>query len=204
MKCAQPLSNQYEPLLLIDIDKDGIPDVIAWENHVDDKGSHTTVSAFSGTDGHRLWRGPELGMSVATGWGRPDLEYHYPFLDYIDLHQNGSPLILVATQMDKSGLCLAALSGKDGVLLWKIPILPTTYTGRSLIDRNLFYDLNGDGVLDLVLWVPEKVDEHGNNVGRAVLRLQWPGWQTAVGNRSSPIYRDSLPLASGCRRRSGR
>ena len=62
------------------------------------------------------------------------------------------------------------------------------YTGRSPIDRHLFYDLDGDGVLDLVLWVPEKVDVNGNPSGYTV--------QAFSGRDGKPLWPDA-PLTTG-------
>ncbi len=167
--------DQYHPrapVLSVDVDGDGVADVVVLERYMASAGgSRVTVSAFSGKDGHPIWRGPDFGslnFSGSSGWGGgPRTDYVYPLLDHVDLDGDGRPEILLAANMGNLGLCLVALSGKDGSLLWKIPIVQGigSYTAQTPIDRHRFYDLNGDGVLDLVLWVPEKIDKNGNQSG---------------------------------------
>ena len=67
------------PLLSVDVDGDGVADIVVLEGYTATVGdafhstmmSRVTVSAFSGKDGHQIWRGPDLGeqLSGATGWG---------------------------------------------------------------------------------------------------------------------------------------
>ncbi len=160
------------PLLSVDVDGDGVADVVVLERYFASIGnSRVTVSAFSGKDGHLIWRGPDFGplnLSGSSGWGGgPRTDYAYPMLDHVDLDGDGRPEILLAANMGNLGLCLVALSGKDGSLRWTIPIVQGigSYKGQTPIDRHRFYDLNGDGVRDLVLWVPEKIDKNGNQSG---------------------------------------
>jgi len=103
----------------------------------------------------------QQGSTSASGGGR-QREFSYPMLDHCDLDGDGRPEILVAAHVDQpNGIKLAALSNQDGRLLWKIPIEKGAYTGRSLIDRHVWHDLDGDRVLDIVLWCPKTINELG-------------------------------------------
>lgn len=152
-------------ILDVDVDGDEAPDVVLFEEISIEHGNKSAVSAFSGKNGRRLWTASDFGLqtgSTSASGGGPQREYSYPMLDQCDLDNDGRPEILVAAHIDyPNGITLAALSNKDGQLLWKIPILPGAYTGRSLIDRDIWHDLNGDGVLDIALWVPKTINEHG-------------------------------------------
>jgi hypothetical protein len=154
------------------LDGDGHPDIVRFDEvrKVDpdgrSRGSYPTVSAFSGKDGHRLWTAPDFGMnstgsSGSGGGGR--LKWAYPMLDWCDLDGQGRPDVLVAYYpADLKGRTthLAALSGRDGTLRWTVPFVQGTFAGLHGPPRGtVLKDLNGDGVLDLVLWVP-KGDAH--------------------------------------------
>jgi serine/threonine protein kinase len=155
-------------LVDVDVDDDGVSDVvtIAWYPAPD--GNKYASCAVSGKNGKRLWSGTEIGTNIGSescSGGGAWCNYSYPFLDAIDLDGDGRKEILVACTFENQGLCLAANSSLDGSQLWRIPILPGAYTGQSMVDRNLFHDLNGDRVLDLVLWGPETLDAKGNRSG---------------------------------------
>lgn len=155
-------------LIDVDVDEDGVSDVVTIASHPGTGGSRYATCAVSGKNGKRLWIGTEIGTSVASSscsGGGAWCNYSYPFLDAIDLDGDGRKEILVACSHENKGLCLAASSSLDGSQLWCIPILPGAYTGRSMVDRNLFHDLNGDRILDLVLWGPETSDSNGNASG---------------------------------------
>jgi serine/threonine protein kinase len=188
--------------LHVDVDGDGVHDVVvvertseAWPN------GDGVFAAYSGKDGRRLWTGPDIGLkashgSFGTHFG-PRTDYRYPLLDLVDLDGDGRPELLVAgtnytdvtpeSRGKNQGLCLTAVSSKDGSMLWRVPILQRAFTGRSLIDRHLFHDLNGDGVRDFVVWAPEKlIDNLNAEPDGAVLRAY-------SGRDGKPLWPDGSP-----------
>jgi outer membrane protein assembly factor BamB len=158
-----------DQILHRDLNADGTPDLIFFEQRMQDLRSTPTVAAISGSDGERLWTAPDFGMqssSTSSSGGGPQNEYHYPLLDERDLDGDGRPEILVGAYIDNANtVSLAALSSRDGRLLWKVLMHSGAYIGRSFIDRNVWYDIDGDGWVDLVLWVPQSIAENGVGSG---------------------------------------
>lgn len=153
----------------VDVDGDAAADIVLLEQISTERGNGTAVSAFSGKNGRRIWTAKDFGLqsgSTSSSGGGPQMEYSYPMLDQRDLDGDGRPEILIAAHIDYSnGITLAALSNKEGQLLWKIPIEKGAYTGSSLIDRHIWHDMDGDGVLDIALWAPKSVDDNGLGTG---------------------------------------
>jgi hypothetical protein len=155
------------PITEGDLDGDGHPDILCFNGaqKVDPDGrssrSYRTVSAFSGKDGRRLWTAPDFGMRSggSSGGGVGWLRYSYPTLDGCDLEGDGQAEVLVAyfpTDSMPDVPHLATLSGRDGTLRWTLPFLKGTFGGlHGVPGGTALKDLNGDGVLDLVLWVPK-------------------------------------------------
>ncbi|MBI3865392.1 MAG: protein kinase [Planctomycetia bacterium] len=190
---VQPDSNSSTRRCTLDIDVDGdrTPDIVLLEQITTQRGVGTAISAISGRDGHHLWTAPEFGLqsgSTSSSGGGPHREYSYPMLDHRDLDGDGRPEILIAAHIDHAnGIVLAALSNAEGRLLWKIPIVTGGYTGESLIDRNIWHDLNGDGVLDIVLWAPKSINEHGVHIGSELRAFS--------GRDGQPLWKEAAQTA---------
>ena len=144
------------PLPHGDLDKDGICDVFVLARDVR-RSSARTIVALSGADGHPLWTaaGLELSsgnMSGSAFWGA----YRYPCLDACDLDGDGRAEALVAGYCHgaEQRLCLSVLSGRDGTCMWALPFSDGTVGVGGIVNALNPKDLNGDGVLDAVVWVP--------------------------------------------------
>jgi outer membrane protein assembly factor BamB len=186
--------------LHIEVDGDGVSDLIVGENFhevVPNSGGreHTVFKAFSGKDGRLLWTGQHVGIQVQGGsfhshWG-PRTDYRYPLVGKVDLDGDGRQEIVIAGTSNtglgagSERIMLAAVSSKDGSFLWRIPILERAFTGHSLIDRHLFHDLDGDGVRDVVLWVPERLDKEENAQGAKLAAFS--------GRDGKPLWADDAP-----------
>jgi len=161
---SEPLA---PPLPHGDLDGDGAPDVIALVHSYGKGGgrgrsSFTTVSAYSGKDGQRIWQADDFkmgsvsgGTSSAFGW------YHkYPMLDWTDLDCDGRAEIVVAHRRridrdrgNKSRDWLSVFSGREGKLLFEVPAMANSFGVRPDPYGRQFDDLNGDGTGDVVAWI---------------------------------------------------
>ncbi len=150
------------PLPQGDLDGDGVPDLLA--PHLTDlsyqeQGTWTAspLEAISGKSGKRLWK---AGVEVSWFWEGA------PLLECQDLEGNGKPQVILAgisgqgiepeTNVLLRQLWLAVLSGRDGQLVWRQPLIEGT-RALNLGDyrlRPLITDLDGDGVRDLVVPAP--------------------------------------------------
>jgi hypothetical protein len=153
------------PLPLGDLDGDGIPDRLVMRRAgVDPALTDSPLRAYSGKDGRRLWRAD--GVRGALRQNNRVTECFR--LECRDLHGNGRPVVLFVYGVGEfSGgsapneCWLAVLSGPDGKLLWKEKIggfetepghgSPTKCPKSLALHPPGFADLNGDGVLDLVV-----------------------------------------------------
>jgi outer membrane protein assembly factor BamB len=149
------------------VDGDGTPDLIGHVRDWEKVGPHSmsTVSrlaAFSGRDGRRIWTakdlkwGDSMGSTSGPGWS-----YEHPLLDAADLDGDGITEVLCVQSRSNEPLLLSAGAGKDGHLLWEIPIATGGWAPRPSAGRRPLADLNGDGTLDVVVWRPT-----GNSVNR--------------------------------------
>ncbi len=148
--------------VLCDLNGDRVQDVVFLEQVIGLQENQAVLTAVSGVDGKVLWRVLNTGCSnsneFSTGGG-PISDYKYPLLNQITLDPAQGPVIVFAANVNKEGLHLQAFSAKEGKRMWRIAIEPRAYAGSNMAERNLFYDLDGDGCLDLVLWVPAKAGQ---------------------------------------------
>lgn len=180
-----------------DLDQDGTPDLLLAEN----ARRNTTFSpllAVSGRTGQPLWKA-DLQVSVCGG---------SPMVNYCDLDVDGRTEIVYVGAMNLKStdlsrpssqgqrLWLVVLSAEDGSVKWKRPMTPAyglspQFNANHIQINRLRIesptsDLNGDGVLDLVVPAESGVDQPAN--GDYAIEL------TAVSGRDgSLLWRHPLP-----------
>lgn len=178
-----------------DLDLDGTPDLLLAETAL----RHTTFSplvAVSGRTGQQLWKA-DLQVSFCGG---------SPMVNYCDLDVDGRIEIVYVGAMNledtdrpssqRLQLWLVVLSATDGTVKWKRPISPKyglspQFNANHLqVDRlrieSPTNDLNGDGVLDLVVPTETGVDQPANGNYSVAL--------TAVSGRDgSLLWQHPLP-----------
>jgi hypothetical protein len=147
-----------------DLDGDGAPDIVAHRStsgprHNNQERAKIRLQALSGRTGRTLWSAgamPDVALSAGIpgvvgidaaacpGWDRPDvfvLHHHFVW-------DGSTPPRTWATQSR-----LARLSGRDGRVIWDVPVVE--YKGGILRLSDFFVhqfaDLDGDGSLEMVL-----------------------------------------------------
>ena len=113
-----------------DLNRDGIPDVVATATKGD--GVESYVYVLSGADGSLLWQANIVGRRAYTTEGSPSIA---------DVDGDGVPDVLVP---GTAGY-LYALSGVDGSLIWEISI------GSPDVRAAAIADLTGDGSMEIVV-----------------------------------------------------
>lgn len=118
------------------------------------------VAAYSGKDGARLRQSKPNASSLGSAHhrGGRGVDFDYPCLEWCaDLNGDGVVEVL-HTIWENNYYHLGAFSGRDGELLWRIPFKEGSFIPRRFAGQQMLHDLNGDGVPDVVLWVPTKID----------------------------------------------
>jgi serine/threonine protein kinase len=152
--CRSPWPSKAPRFL--DLDGDGIPDLfsIVETRFNFNLPFPTHLQAISGATGRALWKGVD------------GVNQHY-FLKPLDLDGDGRPEVVFAYgRQDVSGnvpgvrLWLAVIDGKSGSVRWEAPLSPIIQFGGLEPFPPTFVDLNGDGVLDVVVWAQASATEY--------------------------------------------
>ncbi len=144
-----------------DLDGDGVPDLLVTGKSNTNYMHHEPFSpllAVSGRTGQRLWAA-DIAVEI---WNGPQL------LQCHDLDGDGQKEVLFVSAMDwgwerptkgnhssdEWQYWLAVLSGHDGKVRWKQPLCERDHPGQSPTTTPfacVLADLNGDGVLDVIV-----------------------------------------------------
>ena len=159
------------PLPHGDVNGDGVPDLIWFSREWSGHGPELlTVSARSGRNGAPLWTSSALGPTPDR-WSRWQNALS-PFLDWADLNGDGHAAIFAVHEDHEHHLQLTALVGRDGRKLWSVPVAETGFALHGQFGPSGLADLNGDGVRDLVMWLPRdggrELDREGQYELRAI------------------------------------
>jgi hypothetical protein len=151
-----------------DLDGDSVPDIIVLDQPPWQPVAGTaSLRALSGRTGKPLW-----SFTVNTPWGETVafVNGKTPYLRCHRFAADEPPDVLLGyiTSKGASGNCLrmARISGRSGRVIWNEALDEPRGAENGLFAVDLqpaLADLDGDGVLDLVLWVP--VTGEGANAG---------------------------------------
>jgi outer membrane protein assembly factor BamB len=177
------------PLPQGDLDGDGTADVLVFHpNHWSDPVKPPPLTAYSGKDGHRLWKVSPGSLGVRDQSHPPSYCYS---LQCRDLDGDGRPEVIFVYRLGEEGSSgtqgwLAVLSGRNGSVLWKqqlggfeIRHGGATTSTRTNLQQPIFADLNGDGLPDILVTVQTEVKQQelyalDGRKGRAIWRAALP------------------------------
>jgi outer membrane protein assembly factor BamB len=138
-----------------DLDGDGLPDVLLFtQPGWGDPDTQAPLRAFSGKAGRLLWAAQDLRVRE-----REQIQYAH-LLECRDLNGDRKPEALFAysrLRQEGSQMWLAALSGRDGKLLWEQPLSGSGLRGKDMVSQQgrisvVVADLDRDGVDDVLMW----------------------------------------------------
>jgi outer membrane protein assembly factor BamB len=147
-----------------DLDGDGVPDVLVAEEQRS-QASEFELHALSGRTGARLWN---CTVAVADDHVLELAGSPPPYLSCHSLRAGDPPDVLFGyfarlkpgafrgKGPNQPGLeyWMARISGRDGKVLWNVPLSDDKpFDAGYRIQPPALADLDGDGILDLVLWV---------------------------------------------------
>jgi len=141
-----------------DLDRDGYPDVVvaAYDGR---------IIAFRGADGARLWT---RTVAPAPGWPATG-----------DVDGDGVPDVVVL-----AGRRANALSGRDGAVVWSVPL------GAEAPGRAAMGDVDGDGAADVFVTTARAVMVLAGKTGNAI-------WTRPLDDGGAPVAvdldRDGVP-----------
>jgi hypothetical protein len=161
------------PLPDADLDGDGTPDLLATPAKFFELSTKTAkVVATSGRDGRTLWTAdlqvtednslsrnyeipPHLAGHILESGQKPDVLVLYQRQRHVPIEQNNP-----ASTRELKQFRLVRLSGRDGRAVWEQPI--DEFSTLDIRDTNIPFataDLDGDGVKDIVFWLPVAPEE---------------------------------------------
>ena len=177
------------PLPDADLDGDGTPDLLAMPAKFFELSTKTAkVVAASGRDGRTLWTAdlqvtedntlsrnyeipPHLARHILEAGQKPDVLVLYQRQRHAPNEQNNP-----ASTRELRQFRLVRLSGRDGSLVWEQVL--GDFSTLDIRDTNIPFataDLDGDGIKDIVFWLPVALEEsppnHEKGLPRTVPRI---------------------------------
>ena len=202
---AFTLANSLQRLQFADLDGDGVPDFLTINN------SGPRLNAISGRDGKLLWS-VDLKFALPK---QPAGGFENGFESGVDVHlgfhvmeAGHSPdvLLLYATMAhgtagsQSSQLWMARIAGRDGQIRWRQSLSEPNdlnYVGTRI--PLAIADLDGDGVNDIVFWMPLSQAEARRLASSGSDAPQPESKQSAGGDDTTPslVPRYELRAVSG-------
>ena len=189
-----------------DLDGDGRPDFLDAGGQQNSRSGIATsrgirlpidLHAISGRTGKRIWSAEDIVVEPEKGQASELQVGNTQVLAFPDLKGDGQPAVVLSYDLFYGSstirqLWLAAISLRDGKTLWRQAVSDKHVNmGSSL---SIYWlpgigDLDGDGVLDLVIAVPVPPEKAGEPWGCELRALS--------GRDGTPLWRRPLPLQMG-------